>query len=487
MSEGVGAMATLIQPGLDDDGAQGSAGLLDALCELARFSSALRFEDVSTAVKDATETVVLDSLAVLVAGGRLREQRRFAGAVLGSGDGGPVTLLGSGRRASVAEAVLVSGTAMVALELDEGNKAARGHASAHVLPAVLSLAEARGVRGRELLSAFLAGHEVATRFGAATQLADGVHPHGNWGATGAAAGAARLLGASPRAVAVAIDMASASPLAGPFEAALGGSPVRNAWVGLSNQAGLAAALLAVTEPSAPLLGLAASSLGGTLGSFDAAALTEGLGRRFGVQSGYFKRHASCSYTHPAADLALLARASRGEVGVRDVLSVVVETHRLARPLDRQAWPTRLAAMFSVPYVVAVALLAGDLGPEHFGDDWRADPDVAALAGRVEVREADDLDVRLGAERPCRLSVTWADGGRWSGEAPNPVWDADWQPAGRRDVVAKAARLLGSSGADALVAAVSALAADEPVAEVVRALAGLAELAEPGGEVEGAKS
>lgn len=477
MSEGGGAVTTVVERGLDDDGVRGSAGLCDALAELGGFVAALDFGSIPEVVQEAAVTVLVDSLAVLGAGGRLSEQQLLV-AVLGSGDDGPVSVLGSSRRASLAEAVLWSGTAMVALELDEGNKAARGHASAHVLPAVLALAEARELGGHELLSAFLAGHEVATRFGAATRLAAGVHPHGNWGATGAAAGAARLLGAGPRAVAVAIDMASASPLAGPFEAALGGSPVRNAWVGLSNQAGLAAAALAVAQPNAPLLGLASWSLGGTLGSFDPSVLTGELGSRFGVQHGYFKRHASCSYTHPAADLALWARASRGEVRTADVASVLVETHRLARPLDRQVWPTRLAAMFSVPYVVAVALLGGDAGPERFGEEWRSDPEVAALARKVEVRAADDLDARLGAERPCRLSVTWADGEHWSGEAPNPVWDADWRPARREDVVAKAARLLGPSGADAVVAAVDALAADEPVADVVGALARRVARSEP---------
>jgi len=460
-------MAEGVRTGLDDAGAQGPAGLEAALGELGDFVCSLRFGALDEAVRAATATVLVDSLAVLVAGGRLPEQQRAA-RMLGASRG-PVGLLGTPWRAGLGEAILLSGMAMVALELDEGNKAARGHASAHVLPTVLALAEANGLSGHELVSAFVAGHEVATRFGRATTLAAGVHPHGNWGATGAAAAAARLLGGGSRAVAQAIDMASASPIAGPFEAALGGAPVRNAWVGLANQAGLAAAISALAEPGAPVLGLAPSSLGGVLGTFDATVLSEGLGGRFGVESGYFKRHASCSYTHPAADLALVARAERGEVRRADVSSVVVETHRLARPLDRLRWPTRMAAMFSVPYVVAVALLAGDVGPERFGEAWRSNEDVAALAGRVEVRVAEDLDAQLGQRRACRLYVTWSDGQRWVGEAPNPVWDADWQPASYADVVEKASRLLGSARAAAVTTAVDALVDDEPAAGVLAEL------------------
>src|SRR5690606_36192325 len=158
------------------------------------------------------------------------------------------------------------------------------------------------VSGPRLLTAILAGYEVAARFARACVPRPGLHPHGNWGATGAAAAVGVLYDLDASRLAAAIDAAGGLVLATGFESALAGSFVRNTWVGCAGVAGLTAANLA-RAGLGTVDGTAASTLGGLLGSMEPAELVDALGDRIDITGGYFKRHASCSYTHPPADAA----------------------------------------------------------------------------------------------------------------------------------------------------------------------------------------
>jgi len=57
----------------------------------------------------------------------------------------------------------------------------------------------------------------------------------------------------------------------------------------------------------------------------------------------------------------------------------VHTHALAAGLADPEPGSRLAAMFSIPYVVAVALREGQITPAQHGPDRLQDPDIRALA------------------------------------------------------------------------------------------------------------
>jgi 2-methylcitrate dehydratase PrpD len=413
-----------------------------AVDEVAAFACSWSWSDADTRVRAAVSRVVFDSVVVTIAGGNLAEAHRRRASLPSAS--GPATVFGADQPTAVSDAAWHNGCSMVALELDEGDKRIRGHASAHVLPAALAVAEARAVRGPELATAFVVGHEVASRFGAATVLHPGVHPHGTWGATGAAAAVARLHDADRRAMAAAIDAATALAHATSFDVATDGLPVRDGWVGAANTAGIWAWTLA--DPVRSATGVGANSLGRLLGTLDPAVLRSGFGDDLAIVGGYMKRHASCSYTHPPADAALALREQRAVGDGSDIDIVVVESHHLAARLHTTTWPTRLAAMFSVPYVVATALLAGHLGPEQFDDEHRADPQRARLASRVRLVHDPAFDRRLPQERAARVTVRWSDGSTLAKEVANPVGDSDGQPLSDEDLRRKAISLLGSADA-----------------------------------------
>jgi 2-methylcitrate dehydratase PrpD len=407
----------------------------ESVSALGAWVSGLRWEAVPAPVAERLGTVLYDVLAANATGARTAGQRAWRAAWPAPPGHSPV--VGGRTLTDPVTASWLNGPATVCLEMDEGNKYAKGHPAAHVFPAVLALAADLDVEGTDLAAALLAGYEVAARFGRATSLRRGAHPHGNWGVAGAAAGCARLLGLDAERTAAAIDAGSGLPVAGHFDAALDGNPVRDVWLGAANASGIAAARLAVAG-TARNTGTAARSLGELLGDFVPEALTEQLGTRFDITANYFKRHSSCSYTHPVADLLidLGARLDAGEIA-----EVEVHTHALAAGLDRTTWHNQLSAMFSVPFVAATALLHGEIAPRYTALTPEEAPELARLARRVRIFEDPELTRKLPGNRTARVVVRLADGSTRTAEAENPIGDTDFQPFDRDQLAAVFSGLL----------------------------------------------
>lgn len=432
----------------------------EALAELGRFVASFRWEDVDEGLREQLYKTLLDTTGVMIAGARTGEVRALVEAW--DPDAGPARLFGGGKT-TVDAAAYLNAISAVALELDEGNKYARGHPASHAFPAALAVAQARQASGSELAAALVVGHELASRFGRATRLHAGVHPHGNWGVVGAAAATSKLMGLDASATTSALDAACGLALATPWESALHGNPVRNTWVGAANFSGIVAARMA-SAGVARATGTPEASLGRILGEFEPAKLTEELGSRFDLGNAYFKRHASCSYTHPPADAVLEILERRPDLDTGRVRSILVETHRIAAALNLTECRTRLAAMFSVPYVVTAALSTGDCRPEAFDEDRRADPEIRRLISVTKMVATEEFDRRLPDERGARVTIELQDGVTLAAEVPNPVGDTDYRPFGLEEIRGKLEVLLGPLGVEVeeLEAAVRGLLSAEDV-------------------------
>ena len=166
--------------------------LIAALHRLGGYASQLTLSDLPATVVDRLRLVLFDHLGVTATGAATPEGRALVNAA--KPPAGPAPIVGAGRSTTIDQAAWLNGALVCSLELDEGNKYARGHPAAHAFPAALALASIGEVDGADVAAALVAGYEVGARFGAATRLHPGIHPHGNWGAIGAAAAACRLSG-----------------------------------------------------------------------------------------------------------------------------------------------------------------------------------------------------------------------------------------------------------------------------------------------------
>jgi 2-methylcitrate dehydratase len=77
--------------------------------------------------------------------------------------------------------------------------------------------------------------------------------------------------------------------------------------------------------------------------------------------------------------------------------------------DKTTVETKEAADHSLPYLIAVALLDGQVMPAQFLPDRIHREDVQSLLRRIRVRPAPDLSERFPRELPCRFTVRLRDG------------------------------------------------------------------------------
>lgn len=435
---------------------------------LAAFAHDVRAHSAPPAVQNALSQTLTDSLGVAIAGQRTPEHRRLVQVWPTSP--GAASIWGRPAAVDVPSATMLNAIALCMLELDEGNKFARGHPGAHVLPVAMAAAEQLRASGTALLDAILAGYEVAARVARAFTPHAGLHPHGNWGAIGAAVALGRLHAFTPDRLAEAMDAAAGLALASPFSSALKGSFVRNTWVGAAGINGLTAVQLVRAELGS-VDETAEGTYGSLLGALDEDELVRDLGTRWEISGGYYKRHSSCNYTHPPADAALAVR-SDPRFAPDAITAVTVQTHALALPLSETRPATRLAAMFSIPHVVAVALTYGRCAPESFADDALHDPAIAGLRERVSVELDADIDADRPAQRGARVLVTLANGEQLSETVPNAIGDADHHPFTALDIDHKLSELIGDEALALVHSTVDALHAGEGAAPALARLSAL---------------
>jgi 2-methylcitrate dehydratase PrpD len=381
------------------------------LSGLARFVAGVREEAFPDAVRDRAALVLADTIGAILGGSHEAEVRRLhAGADRAPGR---ATILGAGfARVEPWWAIVANGLAGTMLELDEGNRFARGHPGIHVLPAALAEAERIDGSGGALLSALVAGYDVAARLGGAAPVRPGMHMHGVHGAVGAAAAVAQLRQLDERVTAGALGVAAGLTLGTSWRTALGGATVRNAYAGVAGANGWLAVDLAIAGIT-PLPDMLTEIFGRISGTgLDESAALAGLGERFEISRNYFKRYACCRYNHPALD-ALLALAAREALSAAQVERVVVTTIPFGPRMADPAPGSMLAAKFSIPYAVAAALVLGRADVPAFAEPARADPRIRALAARVEVRVDPEMSPRRADYPTAVVEVVLRDGRRRS--------------------------------------------------------------------------
>lgn len=364
--------------------------------DLARECCELRLSELSAADAQHLAVVVADTIGVIVGGAQAAELRALAKARRARGEEGPCDVLmpGAGGKGEL-EAAFLNGCAATFLELDEGMRPT-GHPASHVVPAALACAQVTESSGRDLLEAVLSGYEITARLFRAYRLRYPAHPHGHFGAVGAAVAVARLRGEDPAAAA---DVASALPVASVWQPCFEGVTVRNVYSGLASWIGAMSAELAASGFTGSA-SAQATVFGELLGRLEEPSALRGIDRnQLMVGRNYFKLHSACALTHAAIDAALAIRAS-WEPCREAVTLVEVETIEVNQKLNRLPRNNPLSKRFSLPHAVAVALLHGSGDPGSFAYDG----EVAELAHRVVVRGSEEFDAQWPASASVRMIV-----------------------------------------------------------------------------------
>ncbi|MBI2989108.1 MAG: MmgE/PrpD family protein [Deltaproteobacteria bacterium] len=360
---------------------------------IAEFVSGLEFDHIPPSIVSKTKDLVLDHLGVASFGATTTWGKAVAKTVGELGGREESSIYFTRRRAPAMHSALVNGTFAHGFELDDHYRGV--HSGCVVIPAAIAAGEREGIDGRTLITAIVCGYEVLARLAMAMpHISDhGHHTTGTLGAFGSAVAAGKILGLDTAC------LTSALGLAGNFPTGLcefyRGTMEKRVFAGRASESGILASLLAragVTGAKTIFEG----DLGfcRTFGERVALEkLLEGLGERFYTEKFYLKRYPCAGTNHPHIDAAAALHDGNQEVfaHAENVCGIVIEGGKRYRGKDilnrrRVALEVQgvMAAQYSIPYAVVVALYRGRPGVRDFSEESIADPAIQSLLRRCKV-------------------------------------------------------------------------------------------------------
>ncbi|EIF28622.1 uncharacterized protein involved in propionate catabolism [Burkholderia sp. Ch1-1] len=454
--------------------------------QYARFGVGLQLRDVPHAVQTRAKHLILDAVGIALAS-RGYPYADVSFAAFSEFGNGSSPVIGYGRRLGLRDAAMMNGVLIHGLDFDDTHSRGVIHSTSSALSCVLALADRDAVSGADLLAAYIVAMEVSTRVASAARGGfhdAGFHPTGLVGAFGCAVAAARLLQLDEARVAHAQGIVL-SMAAGSLEFLEDGAWTKRAHPGFAAASAITAATLAKHGFTGPRLayegrfGLYASHLGKPLDAADREIASEGLGSSWQIDEVAIKPLPACHFTHAVADAAMaLHREHRFSAESLDsIRRMVARVPRgtveiVCEPVDAKRKPvTAYDAQFSVPYIVATALLKGRFTLDELEPAALADPAVLALAARVDYEI--DPDTTFPRHYTGEVVVEHSDGSRVAHREAINRGCAD-RPVSNDDIVAKfyanAQRSVSRSAAEQIARAVLQLD-ERPARTLADTLAG----------------
>ncbi|SDH13767.1 MmgE/PrpD family protein [Pelagibacterium luteolum] len=353
---------------------------------------------------------VLDSVASALAGQSALSAaaaRGKTGVLFGHGKS---KIWFSDKSSTLAGAAFCNAMAASSLDLDDGHRSARGHPGSAIIPAVLAVAEGRGLTDRQVLAAIAIGYEISVRIARAQNPAMiKTHQSGRWAGFGVVAACGRLQQLTLN------QLANAFAIAGvwaPNQLANGSSGYANETGNWAKEGIPISVFQAVTA-----IHLARDGFTGPTDLFDfethytSAELSSVPDAPNGILATYFKRYACCRYIHPALDAWQRQFGSRS-IDVAQIVTIEVQTFAWALKLSNKVRPDSLVDIqFSLPYCLAMLILFGPQALLELKTDMLFNDQVSALAGKINLTVRPELDRQFPAKTLAQLSVRTRSGDR----------------------------------------------------------------------------
>jgi 2-methylcitrate dehydratase len=401
--------------------------------DVARWVVGLRYEELPPDVIARAKRVLLDTIGCALGAIGAQPVRAAQQVVALQGGNPQATILGLGRKASCDQAAFLNGMAIRYFDYNDYIAMGRpNHASINVA-AALAVAEMQGLSGKAMLLGLVAGYEMEVRL----RDAIAAKRREGWDDTSIEAQYASAVTAGKLLQLDEVKMANALAIAGSNANTLAEvrrgaelTPAKGSAEPMAVRAGVFAALLARAGLNYPL-----TIFEGEYGfakmvtaSFDEAILRK--------RTGDFQILKSCIKLWPCVGTAQAPIAAALDVhkrlpGPEQIASITAGLSDFAYR-QQIAYPeeisTREHADHSIPYLVARALLDGDVRVTDFEEARFKDPRALALKRKLKVRpDATLSNENLGAD----LEVTLQNGSALTARVPippgnmlNPAGDAD---------------------------------------------------------------
>ena len=388
--------------------------------QLAAFVVRTRYEDLSEEACQQLKIRIIDALGCAL-GALAGPPLSMLRAQLEDFGGKPLTTLIGGGKTAPDRAALYNSALVRYLDYNDSYLAKNEtcHPSDN-LGAVLAASEYAQKSGKELLTALALAYQVQCRLSDVAPVRARGFDHTTQGAYAVAAGVARALGLTQNETAHAIAMSGTAYNA--LRVTRTGS--------LSNWKGLAypntafgathAAFLAMRGITGPLEVFEGNKglMDAITGPFELDWTQENLEA---VRHTSIKKYNAEFHSQSVLEGILELRVTQ-HVCPEEIERVRIEIFDVAYHIigggeegDKQQVRSKEEADHSLPYMVAVALLDGDVSPAQYVPERIVRKDVQSLLRRVTIQPNETLSERFPVQMPCRIQIILKDGRQLSTE------------------------------------------------------------------------
>jgi 2-methylcitrate dehydratase PrpD len=412
---------------------------------VAEFITSQKYEDLPSAITEHLKHYIVDLVGCTVGASQEHQVQDLIDFVKSEGGNPNSSVFAHGFKTSCMNAALANGTMGHTFDFDDDHREGTMHPTVAVMPGVFALGEKIGASGKDFVRALILGLEVMIRVGESFQgktYYQGFHPTGTCGVFGSAAACAAILGLDTKQTTYALGLAG-SFAAGLLEWRTEGSWQKPLQAGHPAMMGVLAATLAQKNfigartifdgPDGFIRAYSFQDI------YDYSRITETLGRKWEMDETSIKVHACCRFGAPLADCALDlyqqgVRANEVEKILAKVGDFTIRV--LATPVEPKVRPvTHVDAKFSLPYIIAVAIVNNRTGIEEFDEEVLGDSEVLSLIDKISWELDPEAEKLYPKAYPATVIVTMKDGKTFQAQVDFPKGDPE-NPATIEEIVDK---------------------------------------------------
>ncbi|MDI7259555.1 MAG: MmgE/PrpD family protein [Thermodesulfobacteriota bacterium] len=353
------------------------------------------YEDLPTDVINQAKRCFIDWMGVTLLGANSTTGKILFELIKELGGKKQASVIQYPLKTNVLNASLMNGAMSHVNDYDDVHSEAILHTSGILAPPALAGGEWKRKSGKEIISAFVMGFEVATRVSFAAgrgrhQLDRGWHPTSTIGRMGAAVCFGKLLGLDPNQMAITLGIA-ATQSAGLRR--VFGTMTKHFHPGKACYDGILSALLASRGFSAPMdIFEGSDGICQVLAQrFDEDELLDGLGERFEILNNSFKPYPACYQTHSVINACLdisdqISSSSDVEGVICEINPIAIDVAAIKDPQDGNE------AKFSLYYCAARSLM-GDVSLSKFRPEEVRRDDIRQLMKQVQLKVNPSLTIQ----------------------------------------------------------------------------------------------
>lgn len=383
---------------------------------LAEFIANTDYIDIPEYVIENQKKSIMDAVGITMGASTLGDGCRQMVKIaeeLAAGGAGEATVIGFGKRLPAAWAAFANASMAHSLDFGDTHQKSTIHSNSSSFPAALAVAEKQGnIDGKKFLTALVLGSETAIRIAGAADINtidNGFYVPTIYSSYSAVAAVAKLLDLSADQILSAFSFNLCQTICSSEltnnkntvirsvrEAFAARNAIVSCWMAKEN-------LVGFEEPLEGKLGLYHMML---QDKYTAERVTDGLGEVWEAAELTYKAWPCCFGNHSAitAALALMKEHSiRPEDITHICVSVGAHNIALLEPIAQRRNPeTAILGKFSIPFNVASVILKGKLDIDSYSDECLRDPEIRALAAKVDYIYMDEW--QRGKETWAKLEI-----------------------------------------------------------------------------------